>query len=415
MRILNISPWIGVSALIMVALLLAALSQSFLDVNIWDEDQEFIVLSKAPSKGPGKPPIFAYWILGTGGEGEKVLRLLKAVYHPRNRYLLHLDDSSAASERIELARAVQSERVFKTFGNVEVIGKAYPVDWTAASAVAAVLHGAAVLLRICQDWDWFITLSASDYPLVTQDDLLHVFTSVPKDLNFIDHTSDLGWKENARFDKIVVDPNLYMNKNSRFFFGTESRTTPDGFKLFTGSPWVILTRSFLEYCVYGWDNLPRKLLMYFTNVPYSIEAYFQTVICNTPEFQNTTVNTDLRYFLWDDPPKLEPVFLNQSHYKPMIKSGAAFARKFAGGDAVLKKLDEKVLRRPPSGLARGKWCSGLAEGEDDPCSSWGDIDEVEPGKRAKRMKRLVSAIVSDEKLHANQCKSLNDRVLPAVN
>lgn len=26
-------------------------------------------------------------------------------------------------------------------------------------------------------------------------DLLHVFTSVPRDLNFIDHTSDLGWKE----------------------------------------------------------------------------------------------------------------------------------------------------------------------------------------------------------------------------
>lgn len=26
-------------------------------------------------------------------------------------------------------------------------------------------------------------------------DLFHVFSSVPRDLNFIDHTSDLGWKE----------------------------------------------------------------------------------------------------------------------------------------------------------------------------------------------------------------------------
>jgi hypothetical protein len=26
-------------------------------------------------------------------------------------------------------------------------------------------------------------------------DLLHVFSNVSKDLNFIEHTSDIGWKE----------------------------------------------------------------------------------------------------------------------------------------------------------------------------------------------------------------------------
>lgn len=35
--------------------------------------------------------------------------------------------------------------------------------------VANTLHAAAVLLREGGDWDWFINLSASDYPLVTQD------------------------------------------------------------------------------------------------------------------------------------------------------------------------------------------------------------------------------------------------------
>lgn len=144
--------------------------------------------------------------------------------------------------------------------------------------------------------------------------------------------------------------------------------------------------------------------MYFANVPYAIEAYFQTVICNTPEFRNTTVNNDLRYFLWDDPPKLEPIFLNQSHYKAMIKSGAAFARQFREGDAVLQKLDNKLLRRLPNGVAHGKWCSGVVESEDDPCSRWDNIDEVMPGKQAKRMKRLVMEMISDERLYLNQCK-----------
>ena len=167
---------------------------------------------------------------------------------------------------------------------------------------------------------------------------------------------------------------------------------------------MILTRSFLEHAVFGWDNLPRILLMYFSNVPYSIEAYFQTLICNTPQFQNTTVNGDLRYFLWEDPPKLEPVFLNQSHYKPMVNSRAAFARRFAEGDAVLQSLDEKVLRRAPNGVARGRWCSGLIGSEGDPCSSWGDVDEVAPGKWGKRLKKLVLEMVSEERLHLNQCK-----------
>lgn len=227
---------------------------------------------------------------------------------------------------------------------------------------------------------------------------------MPRDLNFIDHTSDLGWKESGRFDKVAVDPSLYMKRNTKFFFATEIKKTPDAFRLFTGSPWVILTRTFVEHCVHGWDNLPRKLLMYFANVPYSIEAYFQTVICNTPEFQNTTVNNDLRYFLWNDPPKLEPIFLNQSHYKAMLKSGAAFARQFAEGDTVLQKVDEKVLRRSQNGVTYGNWCSGLMGREEDPCLQWGDINVVEPGKWAKRMGNLVKKVVSEEELHWNQCK-----------
>jgi len=120
--------------------------------------------------GPGRPPSFAYWISGTGGDARRVLRLLRAVYHPRNRYLLHLDAGAAAGEREALARAVrQDEPAWREFRNVDVVGEAYAVDRTGSSALAAVLHGAAVLLRIGAHWDWLVTLSAEDYPLVTQD------------------------------------------------------------------------------------------------------------------------------------------------------------------------------------------------------------------------------------------------------
>ena len=125
------------------------------------------------TKGKGYPPVLAYWIIGTKGESKKMMRLLKAIYHPRNQYLLQFDDGSTESERIDLALSVKSLKVFEAFGNVNVIGKSYAINRMGSSALSAPLHAAALLLRMNPDWDWFVTLSASDYPLMTQDGKYH--------------------------------------------------------------------------------------------------------------------------------------------------------------------------------------------------------------------------------------------------
>lgn len=133
---------------------------------------------RPPSKGPDAPPILAYWILGTKGENKRIMRLLKAIYHPRNVYLLQLDSAASYHERLELSMLTQSEGVFEEFGNVDVVGKSYAVNPMAASGLSAVLHAAALLLRLRDDWDWFIPLSTSDYPILSQDGtfcfLLHI-------------------------------------------------------------------------------------------------------------------------------------------------------------------------------------------------------------------------------------------------
>lgn len=125
--------------------------------------------ARVPRRGPGYPPVFAYHISGGHGDSLRVTRLLKAVYHPRNRYLLHLDAGAGAYERARLAGYVRSERAFLEYGNVHVVGKGDPVDGRGASSVAAVLRGAAILMKVEQEWDWLVTLGAEDYPLVTQD------------------------------------------------------------------------------------------------------------------------------------------------------------------------------------------------------------------------------------------------------
>lgn len=354
--------------------------------------------------GPGHPPAFAYYISGGRGDANRIFRLFLAVYHPRNRYLLHIGADGSDIERKKLGAMVNSVPAVMAFGNVDVIGKPDPVTYMGSSNIAAVLRAAAISLKVDKGWDWFITLSALDYPLITQDDLSHVFSSVRRDLNFIDHTSDLGWKEGQRIEPIVVDPGIYLARRTQIFHATEKRPMPDAFQVFTGSPWVILSRSFLEFCIFGWDNFPRTILMYVTNAMLSEEVYFHTVICNSHEFKNTTVNGDLRYFVWDDPPKMEPHFLNASDYEGMVQSGAAFARQFAKDDPVLDMVDEKILKRGSNRPTPGAWCTGRNNWLMDPCSRWGNVNVLKPGPHFKKLSESLSKLLEEWKSQTNQCR-----------
>ncbi|GJX23377.1 beta-glucuronosyltransferase GlcAT14B-like protein [Tanacetum coccineum] len=304
---------------------------------------------------------------------------------------------------MELGRFVKGNEVFGRFGNVVMIEKANLVTYRGPTMVANTLHAAAVLLKKW-DWDWFINLSASDYPLVTQDDLLHTFSYLPRDLNFLDHTSKIGWKESQRAKPVIVDPGLYMSKKSDVFWITQRRSVPTAFKLFTGSAWMVLSRPFVDFCIWGWDNLPRTVLMYYANFISSPEGYFHTVVCNAHEFSNTTVNSDLHYISWDNPPKQHPHYLTLDHMQKMIESNAPFARKFHRDDLVLDKIDSELLFRGPEMIVPGGWCIGSRENGSDPCSLVGNITMLRPTSGAERLGNLVSSLLSSENFRPKQCK-----------
>lgn len=135
--------------------------------------------SSTPLHTLTSPPSFAYYISGSLGDVDRIFRLLLAVYHPRNVYLLHINAGGSDDERRKLSGLVRSVSVMRAFGNVEVIGKADANTYMGASNIAAILRGGAILLKMDRGWDWFVTLSALDYPLITQDgmiiDLLPIF------------------------------------------------------------------------------------------------------------------------------------------------------------------------------------------------------------------------------------------------
>ncbi|GMH25545.1 hypothetical protein Nepgr_027388 [Nepenthes gracilis] len=354
-----------------------------------------------PQPPPLEPylPRFAYLISGSKGDLEKLWRTLLSLYHPLNKYVLHLDLESPAEERLELASRIEKDPIFAKIGNVYMITKANMVTYRGPTMVSNTLHACAILLKRSKDWDWFINLSASDYPLVTQDDLIYTFSKLNRSLNFIEHTSRLGWKENGRATPLIIDPGLYSMGKSDIFFVRPKRTLPTAFRLFTGSAWMILSRAFVEFIIFGWDNLPRTLLMYYSNFVSSPEGYFHTVICNVPEFAQTVVNHDMHYIAWDNPPRQHPHVLTVNDMDKMITSNSAFARKFNTDDPVLDTIDRELLRRRNGSFAMGGWCSGKPR-----CSRVGNPRKIKPGPGAHRLAHLMSSIVSPEAFKQSQCR-----------
>lgn len=165
---------------------------------------------------------------------------------------------------------------------------------------------------------------------------------------------------------------------------------------------MVLSRSFVEYIIWGWDNLPRTLLMYYANFVSSPEGYFHTVICNVPEFSKTTVNHDLHYIAWHRPPRQHPRLLSIGDMGPMVASGAAFGRKFRRNDIALDKIDKELLMRSTNeggGFTPGGWCGGTPE-----CSVVEDVARISPGSGAERLKGLIDRLLTEARSGKNQCE-----------
>lgn len=253
-------------------------------------------------------------------------------------------------------------------------------------------------------------------------DLLYAFSTVPRDLNFMDHRAD-----SEDHHVVVLDQNLLQSTNAEISFSSWHREKPDAFELFrgsalfvcvcvcvpapflmtdhgqtlepaqqltvhliaSGSPCPVLSRAFVEHCVAAPDNLPRTLLMYFSNTLEAKEFYFQTVMANSPRFRNSTVNHSVRV---DVPPPQAAD--QQARYDALVSSGAAFAERLGDDEALLQRIDEEVLRRPLDGITPGEWCTaGGGEDSAGECSVGGDIDAVRLGAAGRRLASLMAGLV----------------------
>ncbi|KAK4371445.1 hypothetical protein RND71_010920 [Anisodus tanguticus] len=207
-----------------------------------------------------------------------------------------------------------------------------------SSALGLVLHGAAVLLKWKNDWDWFVNLDASDYPFIKQD----------------------------------------------------------------GSQHVILNRNFVEYSIQGWENLPRLLLLYFSNTRSSHKGYFQTLACNTNEFSDAVINSNLRFINSDNTAR-DPSDFGTSNSDRILKREVAFVGNVSENSPSLDMIDAHILHRGGGMVSPGGWCLGSSNWLSDPCDEWGDPGVLRPRPAAKELEKHLMKAIKDMSIRPRRC------------
>ncbi|KAI2666626.1 Xylosyltransferase 2 [Labeo rohita] len=232
-------------------------------------------------------PVRVVFMLVVHGRAVRQLkRLLKAIYHKDHFYYIHVDKRSNYMHREVLQMA-------ELYPNVRATPWRMVTIWGGASLLKAYLRSMHDLLSMLDwKWDFFINLSATDFPTRTNDELV-AFLSQNRDKNFLKSHG----RENARFiKKQGLDRLFHECDNHMWRLG--ERTIPEGLEVSGGSDWFSLTRKFVEYVVNSQDELVTGLKQFYTYALLPAESFFHTVLGNS-HMCDTLVDNNLRVTNWN--------------------------------------------------------------------------------------------------------------------
>ncbi|KAI4881303.1 hypothetical protein NFI96_029918 [Prochilodus magdalenae] len=246
-------------------------------------------------------PVRVAFVLMVHGRAVRQLkRLLKAIYHKDHFYYIHVDKMQAQRLKQTMSVFTRSNylhrevlQMAELYPNVRATPWRMVTIWGGASLLKAYLHSMQDLLSMLEwKWDFFINLSATDFPTRTNDELV-VFLSQNRDKNFLKSHG----RENARFiKKQGLDRLFHECDNHMWRLG--ERTIPEGLEVSGGSDWFSLTRRFVEYVVTSQDELVNGLKQFYTYALLPAESFFHTVLGNS-HMCDTLVDNNLRVTNWN--------------------------------------------------------------------------------------------------------------------
>uniref|UniRef100_A0A3P8TRX7 Xylosyltransferase 1 n=1 Tax=Amphiprion percula TaxID=161767 RepID=A0A3P8TRX7_AMPPE len=249
------------------------------NVNIqWDED--------SAESFPSKPVRIAFVLVVHGRASRQFHRLFKAIYHTSHYYYIHVDQRSNYLHRQVQALASQ-------YTNVRVTPWRMATIWGGASLLTMYLRSMADLLAM-RDWSWdfFINLSAADYPIRTNNQLV-AFLSKYRDMNFIKSHG----RDNARFIRKQGLDRLFFECDTHMW-RLGDRKIPEGISVDGGSDWFLLNRMFVEYVINSKDDLVTNMKRFYAYTLLPAESFFHTVLENSAHCESM-VDNNLRITNWN--------------------------------------------------------------------------------------------------------------------
>ncbi|XP_063077598.1 xylosyltransferase 1 [Engraulis encrasicolus] len=249
------------------------------NVNVqWDED--------SVEAAPAVPVRIAFMLVVHGRAVRQVQRLFKAIYHTSHFYYIHVDQRSNYLHREMLTLASK-------YSNVRVTPWRMSTIWGGASLLSMYLRAMTDLLAM-KDWAWdfFINLSAADYPIRTNDQLVG-FLSKYRDMNFIKSHG----RDNARFIRKQGLDRLFFECDTHMW-RLGDRKIPEGISVDGGSDWFLMNRIFVDYVINSKDDLVTNMKRFYAYTLLPAESFFHTVLENSPHCESM-VDNNLRITNWN--------------------------------------------------------------------------------------------------------------------
>jgi len=242
-------------------------------------------------------------------------KLFMAIYHPANYYLVHVDKRSGVGLQTEIQDFLSS------FANASLL-KGQSILWGGYSMVDAELRGIEELLKISSEWEFFINLSAQDFPLKSQTHIQD-FLSRNMGNDFI----RVANQRKVRPETLNRIQNYFIEFRNRVLHTSIKRPYLRGVTPHIGNQWMIASRKFCEFVCYSPEVKRFKRFYRRTFIPD--EGFFQTVIMNTG-YKGTIVNDDKRTIDWVPlgTIKLRPRDFTSKDADFLMASQGLFARKF---------------------------------------------------------------------------------------
>ncbi|XP_033826932.2 xylosyltransferase 1-like [Periophthalmus magnuspinnatus] len=329
---------------------------------------------------PSAPVRIAFVLVVHGRASRQFNRLFKAIYHTSHFYYIHVDQRSDYLHRQMLLLADK-------YPNVRVTPWRMATIWGGASLLTMYLRSMDDLLKMTDwSWDFFINLSAADYPIRTNEQLVG-FLSKYRNMNFIKSHG----RDTARFIRKQGLDRLFFECDTHMW-RLGDRKIPEGIAVDGGSDWFLLNRQFVDYVVNSGDALVTNMKRFYGYTLLPAESFFHTVLENSALCQ-TMVDNNLRVTNWNrklgckcqykhivdwcgcSPNDFKPSDLPRFQSPQQSSRPAFFARKFEASvsQEVINQLDEYLFGPLPVGT-RGlhSYWESLYEQEIDGATSLSD-------------------------------------------